>query len=254
MKDSVKYWINSCLECNKKDYKMQKIGKLHPLEIPNELFEQVGMDILGPLPKSSSGNEYILVVTEYLSRYAEAFPLSNTDSKSIAQIFMKNIVLRHGIPQKILTDRGTNFISEFMIEFYELLEIKKLTTSSYHPQTNALTERFNRTLASMITTFINENKDNWDTILPYVLFSYNTSIQESIKYSPYEILFGGRKVKLPQQIDLNEQKLDLESMLEKGQIIKEDARKNLIESQKNKRNIMMNILKILNFKKAIWLC
>lgn len=231
MKNSVILWINSCIECNKKDYKSQQIGKLNPLKIPSELFEQVGMDICGPLPKSKNGNEYILVITEYLSRYAEAFPLSNIGSKTITQIFIKNIVLKHGVPQKILTDRGTNFMSDFMIDFYELLDIKKLTTSSYHPQTNALTERFNRTLASMLTPFVNENKDNWDDLLPYILFSYNTSTQESTKLSPFEVLYGGRKPKLPQQIDFNEEKLELESMLEKAEIVKNIAKKNLISSQ-----------------------
>jgi hypothetical protein len=235
MKKSVILWINSCLECNKKDYKTEKIGKLQPLSIPEELFEQVGMDILGPLPKTSNGNEYILVVTEYLSRYVEAFALSNIESKTIADYFIKFIVLKHGVPQRILTDRGSNFISEFMMNFYELLDVKKLTTSSYHPQTNALTERFNRTLASMLTPFVNENKDNWDSLLPYMLFSYNTSIQESSKYSPFEILFGGRKPKLPQQIDLNEDKLDIENMIQKATIIKKNAQKNLVESQERQK-------------------
>ena len=101
MKDSVKIWINSCLECNKKDYNSQKNGLLQPLQIPTEIYEQVGMNILGPLPKTKNGNEYILVITEYLSRCVEAIPLSNIDSKTIAEIFMKNIVLfKHGIPQR----------------------------------------------------------------------------------------------------------------------------------------------------------
>ena len=235
MKDSVKIWINSCIECNKKDYTSQKNGLLQPLQIPTEIYEQVGMDIIGPLPKTKNGNEYILVITEYLSRYVEAIPLSNIDSKTIAEVFMKNIVLKHGIPSKILTDRGANFISEFMNNFYELLEIKKLTTSAYHPQTNALTERFNRTLSSLLIPFVGENKDNWDLILPYVIFGYNTSVQESTHFSPFELLYGGRKPKLPQQIDLNQHKFLIDEMIEKAQIMKQQAHKNLLKSQQTQK-------------------
>jgi len=202
LKNSVEIWVNNCKECQKKNYSKEKIGLLNPLPVVSDLFERLGMDILGPLEKSQSGNQYILVITEYLSRYATAIPLKSIESKVIAKEFVDKVVLTHGCPKNILTDRGTNFISEFMQEFYELLDIKKLTTTAYRPQTNSLTERFNRTLINMIIPFVNKDKNNWDDLLPYLMFAYNTSINETTKCTPFEIMFC-RKPNLPNSMNFN---------------------------------------------------
>ena len=107
------------------------------------------MDIVGPLPHSRSGNRYILVVCDYATRYPEAMPLRNIDAEHVAEELVK-MFSRVGIPNEILTDQGSNFMSQLLAELYRLLHIQPIRTSPYHPQTDGLVERFNQTLKSML--------------------------------------------------------------------------------------------------------
>ena len=191
------------------------------------------MDILGPLEKTKHGNEYILVITEYLSRYVEAFPLSNTKSETIAKVFVNQIVLKHGCPKSILTDRGSNFISDFMKNLYELLDINKLNTTAFHPQCNSLTERFNRTLISMLTPFVNKEKNNWDELLPYLIFAYNTSMNETTKATPFEVMYC-RKVNLPNSLNLNNDIPYVQSVAE-GLKLREEIKSEIDQSQEKQK-------------------
>ena len=105
------------------------------------------MDILGPLPTSNKGNEYILVVMDYFTRFAWAFPISSTTTADVAELIANNINCQFGSFTKILSDRGKNFISELAKDIYKLLGTKKKNTSAYHPQTDGLAERFMHTLS-----------------------------------------------------------------------------------------------------------
>uniref|UniRef100_A0A8C5M0U9 ribonuclease H n=1 Tax=Leptobrachium leishanense TaxID=445787 RepID=A0A8C5M0U9_9ANUR len=147
------------------------------------------MDLVGPLVKSARGHQYILVVLDYATRYPEAMPLRNSSAKSIA----KELVLmfsRVGIPKEILTDQGTPFMSRVMRELCKLMGIKQLRTSVYHPQTDGLVERFNKTLKSMLRKVIDRDGRNWDLLLPYLMFSIREVPQASTGFSPFELLYG----------------------------------------------------------------
>ena len=100
------------------------------------------------------------------------------------------IFSRVGIPKEILTDQGTNFMSELMQQVNTLLRIGHIRTSPYHPQTNGLAERFNGTLKTMIRRFAQEAPGEWDELLPYLLFSYREVPQASTGFSPFELLYG----------------------------------------------------------------
>ncbi|KAL0155309.1 hypothetical protein M9458_049572, partial [Cirrhinus mrigala] len=114
---------------------MQKndLAPLQPLPIITEPFKRIAMDIVGPLERSKTGNQYILVVSDYATRYPEAFPLRS--------ITTPKLFSRVGIPDEILTDQGTNFTSQLMRQFQQQLGIKSIRTSPYHPQTDGLVER-----------------------------------------------------------------------------------------------------------------
>ena len=108
-----------------------------------EPFKRIAMDIVGPLPRSKTGSKYILVC-DYATRYPEAIPLRSCDAEHVAEGLV-NLFARIGITQEILTDQGTNFMSQLMMEIYNLLHIKSIRTTAYHPQTDGLAERFNKT-------------------------------------------------------------------------------------------------------------
>ena len=135
-----------------------------PLPVVEEPFQRIAMDIVGPLPRSQSGNRYVLVVCDYANRYLEAVALRNTDAESVTEELVK-LFVRVGIPREILTDQGTNFTSQLLAEVYKLLHVKGLRTSPYHPQTDRLVERFNQMLREMLRKTATEEGKDWDKLL-----------------------------------------------------------------------------------------
>ena len=152
-------------------------------------FNKVGMDLIGPF-------------LDYLTKWAETGALPNGTAEEAAQFFVKNVVLRHGTPQTLITDRGKCFIAELTQKVLALLEISHYQTTSYHPQTNGLCERLNHTLSDMISMYVDSDHKNWDSVLPYVTFAYNTSRQESTAQTPFFMLYG-REVTFPQDLEFN---------------------------------------------------
>ena len=103
-----------------------------------------------------------------------------------------HVFSRVGIPDEILTDQGTNFMSTLLEEMYRLLHVKKIRTTPYHPQTDGLVERFNSTLKGMLRKFVSRNKKDWDEYLPYLLFAYHEVPQETTGFSPFDLLYERR--------------------------------------------------------------
>ncbi|XP_056585423.1 uncharacterized protein LOC130406867 [Triplophysa dalaica] len=116
-------------------------------------FERIGMDLIGPLERSARGHRFALVIVDYATRYPEAVALRNISATSVADALFR-VISRVGIPKEVLTDQGTAFMSRTLRELYGLLGIKTIRTSVYHPQTDGLVERFNRTLKTMIRKFL----------------------------------------------------------------------------------------------------
>ena len=194
MKNDIKIYVSNCHSCNvsKRSINTTKnYGFLQSIDTTNlSPFEKVGFDIYGPLKKSSMGYEYIIIFTDYATRFIIGSPLKNTKSETIANVLMKE-VFQFGIPSEINSDRGENLNSELMNILYKNYGIKKITTTSYHPQANGLTERFNKTMGDMIRTSIGDGNDKkWDQILDSIILVHNSTIHFGMKYSPYYLLFG----------------------------------------------------------------
>ena len=147
------------------------------------------MDIVGPLPRSRLGSRFVLVMCDYATRYLEAVPLRNIDAETVAEELVK-IFIRVGIPQEVLTDKGSNLQSQLLQELYRLLRVTTIHTSPYHPQTDGLVERFNQTLKSMLRKCAAEEVKDWDKLIPSLLFAYREAPQESTGFSPFELLYG----------------------------------------------------------------
>ena len=106
------------------------------------------------------------------------------------------MIPRHGVPSELLSDRGTAFLSQLMLDVYKLMGITKTNTTAYHPQTDGLVERFHRTLTDMLAKNVDKSGKDWDKFLPYVLFAYRSSLQKSTGESPFHLLYG-RDPRLP---------------------------------------------------------
>jgi hypothetical protein len=154
---------------------------------PMELW---AMDILGPLPTTTRGNQYILVMSDHFTKWVEAVPIANQTAKTVAEAFVNEVVARHGVPCKILTDQGRNFEAEIMRQIFLLLGVEKLRTSAYHPQTDGQVERFNRTIKGILTAYVNKDHNDWDVHLPLALFAYRNSVHSSSGVSPFRAVYG----------------------------------------------------------------
>ena len=182
-------FCHGCGICQKTSQYKNKRAPLMPLPIIDTPFQRIAMDIVGPLPRSRQGNRYILVVCDYATRYPEAVALRPIDADHIAEELMK-MFARVGIPEEILTDQGTNFTSQLLAELYRMLHVHPIRTSPYHPQTDGLVERFNKTLKSMLRKAAIEEGKDWDKMLPYLLFAYREVPHASTGFSPFELLYG----------------------------------------------------------------
>lgn len=194
-KEVLKY-CKTCHECQVvAPIKVSDRGQLQPLPIMSVPYERIAMDIIGPLPKSSSGHKFALVICDYATRYPDVYPLRSIQVKHIVRCLVE-LFSRVGISNEILTDQGTNFMSHLMKSLYSQLGVKGIRTTTYHPETDGLVERFNGTLKQMLRKFIDDTGKDWDKWLPFLLFAYREVPQASTGFSPFELLYG-RQVRGP---------------------------------------------------------
>ena len=191
VKRDVERYCQGCPECQRVAPRPTVRNPLIPMPIIETPFDRIALDIVGPLPKTSRGHRYILVLVDYATRYPEALPLRAATAKAVARELML-LFSRVGIAREVLTDQGSCFMSRVLKELLSLLQVTQLRTSVYHPQTDGLVERFNRTLKQMLKKAMSTDGKNWDQLLPHVLFAVREVPQASTGFSPFELLYGRR--------------------------------------------------------------
>ena len=139
---------------------------------------------------SNRQNRCIVVFSDYLTRWCEAFPVPSVEANVIARLLVDEIIARHGAPRVLLSDRGTNFLSKLVAEVCKIFQIQKVNTCSYHRQTDGLVETFNTTLCKSLFMYVAKNQKDWDDFIPLILFAHRTSISEAIDDSPFYCLYG----------------------------------------------------------------
>ena len=204
MRSDVCRYCRSCLTCASRRGTGRKIHPpLQPIPVGGP-FHRIGVDIL-KLPQTTSGNQYVVVFVDYLTKWPEAFAIPDQRAETIARLLCEQIICRHGIPEQLLSDRGANFLSDLILEICKVLGVKKLNTSGYHLQTDGLVKKFNSTLTNMIAKSCESRPYDWDQQLPYLLFAYRVSAQESTKDSPFFLLYG-RDSRVPTESALSFQR------------------------------------------------
>lgn len=235
MYSDVKKYIRNCEKCQKNKSTTKLKMPMIITDTAHKPFEKVTLDIAGPFTPTENGNKYILTVIDDLSKFLIALPIPNQESKTVAKGFITNVICQHGIPNSILSDQGTNFMGQLFKNICKLLSIKKLHSTSHHPQSQGSVERVHRTLNEYLRSFINKDTDNWDDFLPYAAFTYNTTPHTATKLTPFELVYG-RIATLPSALKKQPQTfynyedylLELKS---KFQHCHEIARNNLLSSK-----------------------
>ena len=167
-------------------------------------WERVAMDLLDMSVTTSRGNRYVLVMVDCFTRWTEAFPLPDKTAQSVVDAFFNQVVCHFGMPSVIHFDQGREFENKIMQELCLLGGAYKTLTAPYHPESDGMVERFNRTLLMM---FAGKNRDDWDDLLPAVMMAYRSSVHESTGFSPYRLMFG-EECTLPMDIGLPRDQLD----------------------------------------------
>ena len=196
---------NHCKECETCQKYKPRISKLSGFMQSTPVVEpgyMLGIDLMGPLPKSPRQNEHLLVIVDYCSKWVELFPLRTAKAPQIANILVKDIFTRWGTPAFLVSDRGPQFTSHLLHSVCRQWGVVQKLTTAYHPQTN-LTERVNRNLKTMMASFVQGKHRLWDQWLADFRFAINSAWHESTGFSPAEIAIG-RKLKGPLERFLNQ--------------------------------------------------
>ena len=169
----------------------QKITKapLYPIPAVGEPFTQIVIDVVGPLPKTRSGFQYLLTIMDRTTRFPEVVPVRSIRSPVIIKHLL-DFFARYGLPRELQSDRGTNFTSRNFKEKMQQLGIKHVLSSPYHPESQGILERFHGTLKSTLGKFAHNHPDQWDEDIPFVLFALRSAPNESLGFSPYELVYG----------------------------------------------------------------
>ncbi|GFS63194.1 hypothetical protein TNCV_1496361 [Trichonephila clavipes] len=192
----VEQWCKSCDACSaRKGPKIRSRGKLHRYNV-GAPFERIAFDILGPLPRTASGNKYLLVVMDYFTKWPEVYPIPDQEAPTVAEAVVQHWISRYGVPLQLHSDQGRNFVSAVLKGVCELLGIDKTKTTPLHPQSDGMVERFNRTILNNLSLMVSKNQQGWDQKVPLFLLAYRSAVHETTGYSPSQMLFG-RDLRLP---------------------------------------------------------
>lgn len=191
MQRRVRDFVRACDVCQRQKYAATSPGGLlQPLPIPNAIWEDLSIDFITGLPKSR-GFEAVLVVVDRLSKYSHFLLLKHPyTAKSVAELFVREVVRLHGIPMSIISDRDPIFVSHFWSELFKLQGTQLNMSSAYHPETDGQTEVTNRCLESYLRCFASEQPKTWSYWIPWAEFWYNTTFHVSIGRTPFEVVYG----------------------------------------------------------------
>nr|GFA94675.1 reverse transcriptase domain-containing protein [Tanacetum cinerariifolium] len=175
-------------------------GLLQEPEIPVWKWERITIDFITKLPRTQSGYDSIWVIVDRLTKSAHFIPVNEKfKTKKLAQLYLKEIVCKHGVPVLIISDRDPIFASRFWRSLQESLGTNLDMSTAYHPQTDGQSKRTIQTLEDMLRACVIDFGNGWDKHLPLAEFSYNNSYHASIKAAPFEALYG-RKCRSPNQL------------------------------------------------------
>ena len=218
------YYARKCDACQfHANFIHQPPEVLHPT-IASWPFDAWGLDIVGPLPKSSGGHLYILAATDYFSKWAEVVALKEVKKENVENFIRVNIIYCFGIPRYIITDNGKPFDNKLMNKICDLFDFKQRKSSMYHAAANGLAEAFNKTLCNLLKKVVSKSKRDWHERMEEALWAYRTTYRTPTQATPYSLAFGVEAV-----LPLERQIPSLRLAIQEGLTEEENARLRLAE-------------------------
>lgn len=191
LKTEVSRYCKTCHICQMAGKPNQVVSPapLHPVPAVGEPFEKVIVDCVGPLPRTKTGYQYLLTIMCVATRFPEAVPLRKITAATVTKALIK-FFTTFGLPKIVQTDQGSNFLSRVFRKTLNALNISHTVSSAYHPESQGALKRWHQTLKSSLRKFCLETENGWDDGVPLVLFAVHEARQESLGFSPAELVFG----------------------------------------------------------------
>ena len=238
----IELWLKQCDGCAAGKSQKRRRAKLRQYTVGVPM-ERIATDIL-KVPMSNSGFEYILLVGDYFTRFIEAYPIRNQNSKTVAKKIVEEFLCRYGVAREVHSDQGGTYESQLFYQVCKMLEMQKTRTCGFNPKSDGMIERMNRTLKERLTLMTNDNPRTWDQQLPYAMMAYRNSVHEVTGQTPNMMMFG-RETDLPLDVmtgrplkmkPMNEVDF-VEELRERLEVAHEKARKHQKnEQRRQKRN------------------
>ena len=202
------FWINmdqdiiehagACINCKlRKTYQRRPKVPIMKYDDTSRPLDRVHVDLTGPLPETRAKHKYIMVVKDYLTKYVWLIPLKNKTAYTVAEAFVGEFVCQAGIPGRLVSDRGNEFVNQLLNEISKVMGINRISTTPYNPRADGFVENHNKTLKDQLFHYVdNLKQDDWDVFLPTVQLMYNTTVSLSTGYTPM-LLLTGREARMP---------------------------------------------------------
>jgi hypothetical protein len=211
-------WCRNCSVCSKRKGPVTRLHGPMQLYLVGAPMERVGIDILGPLPLSDSGNRYLLVAMDYFTKWPEVVALPNQEAITVATALVNNFFCRFGAPLELHSDQGRNFESAVMAEVCKLFGVLKTRATALFAQSSGLVERFNRTLMNSLSAVVSDHQRDWDQYVALVLLAYRCAEHSSTGVAPCLAMLG-RQIRGPSELVIPrpaEEVLDVGTQYVKG--------------------------------------
>ena len=209
----VENWVRDCDWCRLTKPSLKKTHAAMGTLASSKPLERIFVDVMGPLPESTRGNKYVIVLTDAFTKWTECYSVPNHKAKTIATELIEHFFTRFGLPMMIHTDQGRDFQSELFTEMNALLEIDQTRTSVWHPQSDGQCERFNRTLETMLRQVVSEDQKDWDQYIPHLTAAYRATRHSSTGCTP-NMLMLGRELPMPLELEFGRPPWDQEQLYE----------------------------------------
>ena len=188
----VEKFCRSCGTCQAVKPSAQLLmGLLYTLPVPNQPWESIAMDLVGPFPPSPTGENFLWVIIDRFTSLVHPIPIKmSTDAAELAHRYIQEVVRLHGIAKSMVSDRDPRFTSKFWGEVNRILGTRLLMSTAFHPQTDGATERANRTINSILRAVVHPNQSDWMEKILMVEFAMNSSMSKSTVYAPFDLTYG----------------------------------------------------------------
>lgn len=244
MRSDVAKYIKSCRVCAAyKPEQKRPAGQMGKRPEITKPWQMISLDFVGPLPRSSHGNNHILVISDYFSKYVLTFPVRSASAKLLCRLVEDHIFLVYGVPQFLICDNGVQMRSKEFQKLCDNYRTKLSYTALYYPRADPC-ERVNKTVKTMISMYVKDNQRKWDDHLPAITCAIRTAKSETTGYSPYYVNFGREYVQTGDQYEYqlpNNDDINLDSMIQKRQLgfqkLYENVKQKLCVAQERNRKV-----------------